>query len=119
MTPHKIYTALLATDLTRSEDWWSRLLGRRPNFRPMDTLVQWELNDNGGLQLSSDDSLAGRGALSLVVDDVEVERKRLASVGIVVGASLQGTYSTLAQVSDPDDNLIVFATPPSPPYPPA
>ena len=30
-----------------------------------------------------------------------------------------GTYTTLAQVRDPDGNQVTLATPPSPPYPPA
>ena len=119
MNLRKLYTALLVSDLAVAEDWYGKLLGRRPDFRPMDTLVQWELGSSGGMQLSSDDKLAGKGAMSLVVDDVETERDRLDSLGIVLGESMQGTYSTLAQVRDPDGNLIVLATPPSPSYPPA
>ena len=40
----------------------------------MDTLVQWELFDQGGLALSSDDEIAGRGVMFLYVDDVAAER---------------------------------------------
>ena len=32
----------------------------------MDTLVQWELFDQGGLALSSDDEIAGRGVMLLL-----------------------------------------------------
>ena len=119
MKLQKLYTALLAKDLARAEEWYTKLLGRGPDFRPMDTLVEWELNPHGGLQLVSDDSLAGHGAISLVVEDVEAERERLDALGISLGESMQGTYSTLAKVRDPDNNLIVLATPPSPSYPTA
>ena len=115
----KTYTALLATDLVRAEAWWSKLLGRGPDFRPMETLVQWELGLDGGLQLVSDTSLAGTGAISLVVEDVEAERARLSGLGIFLDPSFNGTYSTLATIRDADGNLIVLATPPSPAYPPA
>ena len=85
----------------------------------MDTMVQWELFDLGGVALSTDDDIAGRGVMFVVVDDVAAERRRLHGLGIDLGDDNEGDYSTLAQVHDPDGNLITLATPPSRPYPPA
>ena len=48
MTPRKIYTALLTADLAAAEGWYTKLLGRGPDYRPMDTLLHWELFDEGG-----------------------------------------------------------------------
>lgn len=115
----KLYTALLVQDLARAEEWYTQFLGRKADYRPMDTLVQWELGPSGGLQLTSDSKLGGHGAMSLVVADVEAERSRLDTVGVSLGESFRGTYSTLAQANDLDGNLIVLATPPSPSYPAA
>jgi catechol 2,3-dioxygenase-like lactoylglutathione lyase family enzyme len=115
----KIYTALLTADLAAAERWYTKLLGRGPDYRPMDTLVQWELFDQGGVALSTDNEIAGRGVMFLVVDDVETERRRLKRLGIMLGDDIVGDYSTLAQVRDPDGNLITLATPPSRHYPPA
>jgi hypothetical protein len=61
MNLQKIYTALLTADLAAAEGWYTKLLGRGPDYRPMDTLVQWELFDQGGVALSTDDDIAGRG----------------------------------------------------------
>ena len=119
MNPQKMYTALLTSDLRAAERWYTKLLGRAPDYRPMDTLVQWELFDQGGVALSTDDEIAGKGVMFLVVDDVAAERRRLQSLGIVLGDDIRGDYSTLAQVRDPDGNLLTLATPPSRPYPPA
>ena len=119
MNLQKIYTALLTADLAAAEGWYTKLLGRRPDYRPMDTLVQWELFDQGGVALSTDNEIAGRGVMFLVVDDVETERRRLKRLGIMLGDDIVGDYSTLAQVRDPDGNLITLATPPSRHYPPA
>lgn len=119
MKLQKIYTSLLTTDLPRAEVWYTRLLGRGPDNRPMNTLVQWELFNQSGLALSTDKEIAGKGTMFLYVDDVAAERKRLQGVGIVVGDDIQGDYSTLAQVYDPDGNLLTLATPPSPSFPPA
>lgn len=78
--------------------------------------MQWELFDQGGVALSTDELIAGGGAMFLVVDDVAAERRRLQGLGIVLGDDIQGDYSTLAQVRDPDGNLLTLATPPSRPY---
>jgi predicted enzyme related to lactoylglutathione lyase len=115
----KVYTALLTADLAAAESWYTKLLGRGPDNRPMDTLVQWELFDQSGLALSTDTEIASRGVMFLIVDDVAAERRRLQDLGIVLGKDIKGDYSTLAQVSDPDGNMLTLATPPSPPYPPA
>jgi catechol 2,3-dioxygenase-like lactoylglutathione lyase family enzyme len=118
MTLQKIYSALLATDLAAAERWYTKLLGRGPDYRPMETMIQWDLFAQGGLQLVTDESLAGHGALFLIVGDVAAERRRLRDLGIALGDNIQGDYSTLAQVRDPDGNQITLATPPSA-YPPA
>jgi catechol 2,3-dioxygenase-like lactoylglutathione lyase family enzyme len=119
MKLQKIYTALLTADLAAAEVWYTKLLGRGPDNRPMDTLVQWELFAQGGLALSSDNEIAGRGVMFLYVDDVAAERRRLHGLGIVLGNDIEGDYSTLAQVRDPDGNMLTLATPPSRPFPPA
>jgi len=119
MNLQKIYTALLTAELAAAERWYTKLLGRGPDNRPMDSLVQWELFGQAGLALSSDDEIAGRGVMFLYVDDVAAERRRLQGLGIVLGNDIEGDYSTLAQVRDPDGNLLTLATPPSRPFPPA
>jgi catechol 2,3-dioxygenase-like lactoylglutathione lyase family enzyme len=119
MNLQKIYTVFLTADLAAAESWYTKLLGRGPDHRPMDTMVQWELFDQGGVALSTDDEIAGRGVMFIVVDDVAAERRRLRGLGIVLGDDIKGDYSTLAQVRDRDGNLVTLATPPSRPYPPA
>ena len=119
MNLQKTYTALLTSDLAAAEVWYTKFLGRGPDYRPMDTLVQWELFDQGGVALSTDHEIAGRGVMFLYVDDIAAERRRLQGLGIALGDNIEGDYSTLAQVRDPDGNLLTLATPPSRPYPPA
>jgi hypothetical protein len=119
MNLQKIYTVLLTADLAAAEGWYTKLLGRGPDYRPMDTLVQWELFDQGGVALSTDGDIAGRGVRFL-----SSTMSRPSAVGCRAWGSCSGTtsranYSTLAQVRDPDGNLLTLATPPSLPYPPA
>lgn len=99
----KSFTRLcLFRDIAIAEGRYTKLLGRKPDFRPMDTLVQWEIGETGGLKLTSDPKLAAHGAMSVVVDDIEAERSRLDGSDISLGDSTRGTYSALAQVKDPD-----------------
>ena len=119
MKLRKIYPALLVRDLAAAEAWYAKLLGRGPDNRPMDTLVQWELSDQAGLGLSTEVGIAAKGAVFFYVDDLPAERSRLRDLGIALGEDDQGEYSTLAQVRDPDGNLVTLASPPSRPFPPA
>jgi catechol 2,3-dioxygenase-like lactoylglutathione lyase family enzyme len=119
MNLQKIYTTLLTADLAAAERWYTKLLGRGPDYRPMDTLLHWELFDHGGLMLSSSDEIAGKGMMFVYVENLAAERRRLQSLGITLGDDIPGDYSTLAQVRDPDGNLITLATPPTRPFPPA
>lgn len=115
----KTYTSLLVADLAAAEDWYAKLLGRGPDNRPMDSLAQWEFFEQAGLMISTSEEIAVRGAVFLYVDDVVAERGRLQTLGIALGDDIEGDYSTLAQVRDPDGNLITLATPPSRPFQPA
>lgn len=119
MNLQKIYTSLLTADLAAAEVWYTKLLGRRPDSRPMDTLVQWELFDQGGLMISNSEEIAGKGVMFLYVNDLTTERRRLEGQGLTLGEDIPGDYSTLAQLRDPDGNLITLATPPAQPFPPA
>lgn len=119
MNLQKIYPSLLTADIAATEGWYTKLFGRGPDHRPMDTLLHWELFDQGGLMLSSSEEIAGTGMMFLYVDDLPAERRRLQGVGIALGDDIEGDYSTLAQVRDPDSNLITLASPPTRPFPPA
>ena len=119
MTVQKVYPSLLVEDLAAATDWYKKLLGREPDHRPMDTLVQWELSDQGGVMVSTSDEIAAKGEMFLYVDDLAAERRRLQGLGIELGEDNPGDYSTLAQVRDPDGNLVTLASPPTRAFPAA
>ena len=119
MNLDKTYPSLLTADMAAGEEWYTRLLGRGPDYRPMPTLLHWEFSGDSGLMLSSSEEIAATGALFLYVSDLAAERRRLEGVGIVLGDDNRGDYSTLAQVRDPDGNLITLASPPARAFPPA
>jgi predicted enzyme related to lactoylglutathione lyase len=119
MNLHKVYISLLTADLVAAERWYGKFFGRGPDHRPMGTLVQWEFSDHSGLMLSDSDEIASRGAAFFYVADLEVERERLRDLEIMLGDDIAGDYSTLAQVRDPDGNLLTLATLPRRSFPAA
>ena len=119
MKLEKTYPSLFTADLAVAERWYTTLLGREPDYRPMPTLLHWELSDRGGLMLSSSAEIASRGSIFLYVADLAAERRRLEEAGIALGGDIAGDCSTLAQMRDPDGNLITLATPPAGPFPSA
>ncbi|MBX3560627.1 MAG: VOC family protein [Sphingomonas sp.] len=119
MNLQKTYPSLLVADLAAAEGWYTKLLGCGPDTRPMPTLLNWELSDAGGLMVSTSTEIAGRGTIFLYVADLAAERRRLAGLGLALGDDIPGDYSTLAQVRDPDGNLVTLASPPARAFPPA
>lgn len=113
----KIYPSFLVADLTAAEGWYTKLLGRKPDRRPMPTLLHWELSEHAGLMISTSDEIASRGHLFLYVADLTAERGRLHDLGIALGDDIPGDYSTLAQVHDLDGNEVTLASPPRRPFP--
>lgn len=119
MKVEKIYPSLLVADLAAAERWYTDLLGRGPDHRPMPTLLHWELFGEAGLMVSTSNEIASRGSIFFYIADLAAERRRLESAGIVPGEDIAGDYSTLAQVRDPDGNLVTLATSPSRAFPSA
>jgi catechol 2,3-dioxygenase-like lactoylglutathione lyase family enzyme len=119
MNLQRIYPSLLVIDMAAGEAWYTKLLGRGPDHQPMPTLLHWELFDEGGLMISSSEEIADHGVAFFYVADLAAERRRLEGAGIALGDDIPGDYSTLAQVRDPDGNLITLASPPSRPFPAA
>jgi hypothetical protein len=104
MNLQKTYASLLTADLAAAEGWYTKMLGRGPDHRPMPTRLHWELSDEGGLMLSNSEEIAVRGAIFLDVDNHAGERLRIDGLAIALGDDDEGEYSTLAQVRDPDSN---------------
>lgn len=106
-----IYAQLSCSDLARSMAWFEKLFGRAPDARPMAGLAEWYHGDCAGLQLFEQTDHAGHGTLTLIVDDLAGERRRLESAGLTPGAIEPATYVSLFRLRDPDGNLVVVAGP--------
>jgi hypothetical protein len=76
----------------------------------MKGLAEWHHGDAAGFQLFENAKHAGHGTLTLVVDDIEREHRRLMETGLKPGDVEPGKF-TLVRLSDPDRNLVVLTQP--------
>lgn len=107
-----LFAVAHVSDIEKSTSWYSDLIGRSPDDRPMDGLVQWRDLGGAGLQLVWDAERSGTSAITIVTPTMSRARAALASVGIDLEPDVQGDFGIIAQISDPDGNRITLAEPP-------
>lgn len=112
MEIQELYATVCVSEIEHSVAWYTRLIGREPDDRPMDGLVQWRNLGGAGLQLVLDAERAGSGMVTVITPDMTKTRKQLAAANIVLGPDLQGDYAIIAQLSDLDGNVITLTEPP-------
>lgn len=105
------YAVMCVSDMGRATAWYETLMGRAPDARPMDWLVQW-WRHGGGLQVWRDAERAGKSLATIIVADMASERQRLGGLGLELGPDSAGNWGIVAQIEDPDGNRITLAEPP-------
>lgn len=107
-----IYAALSTTDMQAAEHFYSLLFDREPDDRPMQGLIQWRNVAGANIQIFENRNGAGAGRLTIVVPKMESARHALSEIGVSLSGEKQGDFGKIAQISDPDGNLITLAEPP-------
>lgn len=109
MTNERFFAVICTADLATASAWYAKLFGRDPDRRPMPSLAEWQ--GEGGLQLLERADAAGKGFLTLMVDDIEEARADIQRRGLEVGAKQEGDVAGIAQLRDPDGNTVTLAAP--------
>lgn len=109
MTIEHVLAVVPVADIDAARNWYERLLGRAPDNRPMDSLVEWRVTDSGWLQVSSDAGRAGTALLNFAVDDLAAHLADLRSSDLAPG-NIQNVNKgvQLSAITDPDGNTITF-----------
>ena len=107
-----LYAAMFVKNIASSSQFYSSVLGREPDDRPTDTLIQWRGFGSAGIQLFQDPSKAGKSIMTLVVRDLAATKSVLDAQRIKIGPIQQGDFGKIAHVTDPDGNVITLAEPP-------
>jgi glyoxylase I family protein len=104
-----VLAGIAVTNLEKAEIWYDTLLGRAPDTRPMDELVEWQFPDGGWLQVFEDQNRAGHTAITLVEADFQKRLEELNKLKIQILSVTQGENVKVCIIHDPDGNQIVFA----------
>jgi catechol 2,3-dioxygenase-like lactoylglutathione lyase family enzyme len=97
------------TELVAAIAWYSRLLDRPPDTRPMEGLAEWSFQNGGWMQVFEDAGRAGRSSITLVEDDLDRRLADLEAKGIAIESTSISEMAKVAILRDPDGNLVVFA----------
>ena len=108
-----LFAAFCVGDMDKAEDWYTKLLGRVPDDRPMDGLIQWRGIGSAGIQIVRDEKKAGGSIATIVTPDMDKTRADLKARGLKLEPDVQGDFGIIAQISDPFGNRITLAEPPS------
>jgi len=102
-----LFAGLGVSDYDAGLAWYTRLFGREPDVTVSETEAMWQLVGSGWVYVIRDGERAGRGLLTLLVDDLDASVANLAERGIVAGAieTEPGLYRK-AVVNDADGNTI-------------
>ena len=107
-----LFAAMCVKNISSSADFYAKFLGRKPDDKPMDTLVQWCGFGSAGIQLFQDPERAGKSRMTIVVADLINTKSLLNAENIELGEIQHGNFGKIAQLTDPDGNLITLAEPP-------
>ena len=109
-----VFAGIGVSDLAGAREWWERLVGRPPDLIPNDNEFCWQLTESGWIYLIGDRRRAGKGLVTVLVDDLDAEIAGMAERGIEAGEvrDLPGLVRSTT-VTDPDGNEIQFAQPAS------
>ncbi len=107
-----IYAGIAVAQFEPAVVWYSKLMGRAPDDRPMPNLAQWRNMGKAGLQVWHDPDRAGRSLATIVVPVLATERERLAAKGISLVTEAEGDFGRVAKLRDPEGNEIALAEPP-------
>jgi catechol 2,3-dioxygenase-like lactoylglutathione lyase family enzyme len=104
------FAGVAVADYSSARAWYERLIGRPADFYPHETEAVWQIIENGWIYVVADNARAGRGLLTLMVDNLDRQIAELRERGLAVGAieTQPGRFRRVV-VLDPEGNTITFA----------
>lgn len=103
----ELFAGLAVSDLPRAVAWYDRLLGEVETFVPHDSEHVWTLADGRHLYVELRPAVAGRGFVTLFVDDLSAFLAAASSRGLAPES--QETYDNGVRkvlFRDPDGNEV-------------
>jgi predicted enzyme related to lactoylglutathione lyase len=104
-----LFAGVPVADYTSALAWYTRLMGRAPDFMPDEQEAVWQVVDNGWIYVIGDPGRAGKALITLMVDDLDRLVAELKERGVTAPAieTQPGLYR-IAEIADPEGNMIRF-----------
>ncbi len=99
------------SDLGEAEAFYTTLIGRVPDLRPVASQCEWRLHRDPeiALRITIDPTSAGHGQLSIGVADLAAERTRLLTQwSDLPEAMVKPGVIALLKLTDPDANAVTL-----------
>ena len=101
--------SVAVADLSAAVEWYTRVLGKPPDSRPMPELAEWKFERGGWLQVYQLPERAGSGSCTLAVSHIDGHVAQLTSLGIDASQRSSNDRVKTVMIADPDGNHIAFA----------
>ena len=110
-----IFAGLPVADYASAYDWYVGLLGRPADMFPHDREAVWRSTASAAVYVVQDPNRAGSGLLTLAVDDLDTEERRLREAGLSIAELVNEGAPRRLVVTDPDGNTLTFFQDPAEP----
>lgn len=102
-----LFAGLAVARLDAALAWYERFFGRPPDVVPNDTESMWQATDAGWVYVVADAERAGKGLMTVMVDDLGEDLTALEARGITTGPveTAPGLYRKTV-LEDPEGNVI-------------
>jgi len=102
------FTGLPVADYAAAYDWYAGLLGRPADMSPHDSEAVWRLTPGCSIYVVQDPERAGRGLVTLALDDLDAHERRLREAGVAFAEQVDGSAPRRLVVNDLDGNTLTF-----------
>ena len=102
------FAGLPVADYGAAYAWYTRLFGRAADMFPHDTEAVWRLTSSGAIYVVQDRERAGRGLLTVAVDNLAQHERRLRETGVAFTEPAAREAPRRLTVTDPDGNTLTF-----------
>jgi len=109
MSIRNALASVAVKDLKSASQWYEQLFGRPPDSRPMSEVAEWKFEQGGWLQVYQLPERAGKGSVTLAVNNLEQHIGELKKSGIDAGAPMRSAKVNVVMIKDPDGNSIALA----------
>jgi hypothetical protein len=99
---------IAVNDIGAATLWYSQLIGRPPDRRPMPNVVEWRFENGSGIQLYEDEDRGGGSCVTLVESDLDARIADLKNEDIPIQSRSNSAKLRSVTIEDDDGNRIVF-----------